>query len=88
MPVRGPLLLYRDSCAKCRFLSRLAVAVSLGAIERVPASSAVAGAITQQVPAAQGKLVLLDGARLVIGRRVFAAVPWCRLRRMMGHGVH
>jgi hypothetical protein len=72
----GAVLLYRDTCGRCRLLSRLAVAASLGRLARWPLASPRAEAILRRVPAARGKLVLVDGERLVTGWRVIPAALW------------
>jgi hypothetical protein len=82
-----PVLLYRDGCAKCRLLSWLMVAASLGAITRLPVSSPLAGEIVQAVPAARGKLVWLDGATLVTGWQVIPSALWHLLRGIVHNGV-
>jgi hypothetical protein len=84
MQVR-PVILYRDTCGKCRLLSRLAVAASLGRLSRLPLSSPRAAAILHSVPAARGKLVLLDGDSLVTGWRVIPAALWRIQRRVVRH---
>jgi hypothetical protein len=68
-------LFYKPYCQPCRFLSRLAVILSLGAIRRVPLDSAEAAALHQQHPEWRGQLLMLgrDGVR--IGPQVFRAVP-------------
>ena len=70
------VLLYRDTCGKCRLLSRLAVAASLGRLARLPLSSPGAAALLRRAPMARGKLVLIDGERLVTGWRVIPAALW------------
>ncbi len=78
-------MLYRDTCGKCRLLSRLAVVAALGRIRRAPASSALAIDIVRRVPVARGKLVLLDGPRLVTGWKVIPSLVLCALRPPVRH---
>jgi hypothetical protein len=68
------ILLYRDTCARCRLLSRLAVSASLGALVRVPLASPLGARILQDVPATRGNLVLMRDRRMVIGWRVIPGV--------------
>lgn len=68
------ILLYRDTCARCRLLSRLAITASLGALVRVPLSSPLGTRVLQDVPAARGNLVLLRDRRMVVGWRVIPVV--------------
>lgn len=73
MSARPPLLIYRDTCPKCRFLSRLAVMLSLGSIERVSLVSARAQGLTQEHPEIEGKLTLLYPTGSVTGWNVVPA---------------
>jgi hypothetical protein len=69
-----PALLYRETCPRCRFLSRALVLLSGTVIRRIPNTSAEALAIYDRHGVAAGKLALLDGGRLFTDRRVFAMV--------------
>jgi len=53
-----PVLVYRDTCQKCRFLSRLAVVASLHAIARIPLRSVEAEDLMRRHPGTSGKLSL------------------------------
>lgn len=68
-------LFYKSYCAPCRFLSRLAVILSLGAIRRVPLGSAEAAALHGEHPEWRGQLLMLDRDGVRIGPQVFRAVP-------------
>lgn len=79
--VAHPLLFYRATCPRCRFLSAALVALSVGIMRRVPNTSAEATAIFDARGVERGKLALLHRGRLHVGRSVFAyawvAVLWC-----------
>jgi predicted DCC family thiol-disulfide oxidoreductase YuxK len=70
-------LLYNASCPPCRTLSRLAVAMSLGAIRRVALDAPETVALRARHPAWRSELLLIDDVtgRAWIGPAVFAAVP-------------
>ncbi len=67
------VLLYRASCRRCRLLSRLSVALSFGALRRVPLDSEEAQRLYESYPATRGKLALIEGARCRTGARVIPA---------------
>jgi hypothetical protein len=75
-----PLLLYRDTCPKCRFLSKLLVRLSLNRIERVPIASARAAEVVRLYPGCHQKLTLMDKGRFAIGWRVVPKAASCLLR--------
>ncbi len=75
-----PLLLYRHTCGKCRFISRLLVALSLATIQRAPIRSAEAERVLRQHPESKGKLALIRGTEIVTGWPVVPAVVRCVLR--------
>lgn len=91
------VLLYRASCRRCRFLSRLAVALSFGAMRRIALSSDAAQQLYQQHPETRGKLALIDGEYVRCGLRVVPAglalaarglwQALLRRRRRATHGV-
>ena len=58
-------LLYRGTCTKCRYLSRLAVLMSLNKIRRVPINSDEAGRLYAAYPGTQGQLALFHPGGLV-----------------------
>jgi hypothetical protein len=69
-----PVLLYAGRCPRCRFLSRLIVALSLGMIERVPLDRAEAERFYYvEHPDARGRPALVDGDRMVWGWPVVPA---------------
>jgi predicted DCC family thiol-disulfide oxidoreductase YuxK len=70
-------LLFNANCPPCRTLSRLAVAMSLGAIRSVALDAPETTALRERHPAWHGELLLADDAtgRAWIGPSVFAAVP-------------
>jgi hypothetical protein len=53
------VLLYRDTCPKCRVLSRLAVLLSFNTIERIPLGSPRAAQITGLPSELRRKLTLI-----------------------------
>lgn len=61
------ILLYRQSCPTCRFLSALAVAVSLGTLLRAGIGSPEADGLARMFPKTRGKLALVDGERVDTG---------------------
>lgn len=75
-----PLLLYRATCPRCRRLSRMVVALSGGAIQRIANDSDEARAIYAAHDAPVGKLALRYRGRWHVGRRVFA-VTWAAIAR-------
>lgn len=77
----GLVLVYRETCGKCRALSTIAVLASLGGIERVPLSSARAARLLRG-RAARGRLLLFDGGRRLSGRHVLPTVLRCWARTM------
>lgn len=66
------VLLYRQTCPRCRFLSRTAVVLSGRGIRRVPNDTPEAAELYERHGEAVGKLALLHRGRLHTGRRVFA----------------
>jgi hypothetical protein len=67
-----PKLLYAGSCAKCRFLSRLVVILSLGTIERVPLERPEWQKFYyEDYPQARGYPVLFWNGQPRFGPRVF-----------------
>lgn len=63
-----PLLLYRATCPKCRLLSALVVAVSLGWVLRVPAQSSYAARLYARFGQSPGGLALIYGGAYHAGR--------------------
>jgi len=86
VPAQQPLLLYRRTCPRCRFLSRAVIALSGGGIRRVATDSTEAALLYARHGAPGGKLALRHRGRLHVGRRVFAAawwtILWCWLVRI------
>lgn len=74
------LLIYRESCSKCRALSRIVAVLSLGAVARVARSSPAAAALLPGAPT-RARLLLFDGRERLDGRRALAAVLRRWLRR-------
>ena len=70
-------LFYKSSCPPCRWMSKLATILSLGAIKRVSIMGKEAKAIYEKYPEHSGQLVLINGERVTFGRLVFAEVPRC-----------
>lgn len=66
-PREKPLLIYRDTCAKCRLLSLIAVVLLLGRIKRLANSSNTAAALYRQHGAVRAKLAMYYRHRLVTG---------------------
>jgi predicted DCC family thiol-disulfide oxidoreductase YuxK len=67
------VLLYRASCLRCRWLARLAVIASGGALRRAALDSEAAQRLHERYPATRGKLALIDGDRYWCGLDVVAA---------------
>lgn len=67
------VLLYRGSCRRCRWLARLTVIVSAGALRRVALGSDAAQQLYERYPATRGKLALIDGDRYWCGLGVLPA---------------
>lgn len=78
-----PLLLYRHTCAKCRFLSRMLVILSMATIQRAPIRSAEAEMVLRAHPESKGKLALIRGAEIVTGWPVVAGVLGCVVKAWM-----
>lgn len=81
------ILLYRQSCPTCRFLSCLAVFLSLGTLLRAGIGTPEADGLARRYPHTRGKLALIDGDRvdtglgvLLGGVRVLVLAPlrWMR----------
>ena len=70
-----PTLFYKPTCPPCRWMSKMAVILSLGVIRRVPIDSREAAALYRHHPDNEGQLMLREGTRVTFQRRVFAAVP-------------
>ncbi|MEM6793143.1 MAG: hypothetical protein AAF725_04140 [Acidobacteriota bacterium] len=70
-----PTLFFKPTCPPCRWMSKLAVILSLGVIRRVPIDSQEAAALYRNYPDKEGQLMLQEGTRVTFQRRVFAAVP-------------
>ena len=75
MARRRPHLFFNGHCPPCRWMSRLAVRLSLGSIRRVPLESADAQTLYEAYPQARGQIVLLYRQYMSFGRPVFAALP-------------
>jgi hypothetical protein len=73
-----PVILYRARCPRCRFLSRLLVAISLGMLRRIPVDSAAAHEIYDRYGIERGKLALLYRQRLRTGRFIVLSL-WLAL---------
>lgn len=67
------VLLYRGSCRRCRWLARIAVMASGGALRRIALDSEAAQHLYERYPATRGKLALIDGQRYWCGLAVLAA---------------
>ncbi len=67
------VLLYRGSCRRCRWLARLAVIVSAGALRRAALGSDAAQQLYEHYPATRGKLALIDGDRYWCGPGVLVS---------------
>jgi hypothetical protein len=80
-----PALFFKETCPPCQWMSKLAVALSLGTIRRVPLGSDEARDLYARYPEHDGQLVLIERHHTTFGRLVFAAVPrviittWVRL---------
>ena len=70
-------LFYKNTCPPCRWMSKLAVILSLGTIRRVPIQGTEAATFYKNYPAHEGQLVLIQGHHITFGRKVFAGVPKC-----------
>jgi predicted DCC family thiol-disulfide oxidoreductase YuxK len=70
-----PTLFYNGRCPSCQKLSRLAVRLSLDTIRRVPLDAAEAAQFYSRYPRYAGQILLIDGARITAGLRVFGALP-------------
>lgn len=70
---RRAILLYRGTCPKCRFLSRLAVALSAGTLRRIPIDSDAATALYRRIPQSDGRLALFSASGVTTGWRVVPA---------------
>lgn len=88
-PIR-PSLFYKQSCPPCRQLSRVAVALSLGHVRRVPLASEEAAVLYHDYPQHRGQLMLRDGDEVRFGLAVLRALPravvrtWWRAARRAG----
>ncbi len=84
-------LYFKRQCMPCRRLARLVAALSLGTVARVPMDAPEAQAFYLQHPALEGMPVLLDGARVAAGAKIFAALPATvlrhGLRRVLARGM-
>jgi ribosomal protein L2 len=74
------LVLYRHTCRKCRFLSRLIDLLSGHMIERIPIDSARAAQIIAVFPEARGRLMLLTPQGVTVGRPVIPTAVLLVLR--------
>jgi hypothetical protein len=76
----GLLLVYRETCGKCRALSAIAVLASLGGIKRRPLSSACSARLLRGGQMVRGGLMLFDERQRISGRHVLPAVlrRWAR----------
>jgi hypothetical protein len=81
---REAILFYKPTCRPCRWMSYLAVLLSLGTMRRVGITGGEADQIYERHPEQRGRLVLVLGDRLVFGRRVFLAVPVAVVRAWVG----
>ena len=70
-----PHLFFDGHCPPCRWMSRLAVRLSLGSIMRVPLESSATQQLYDAHPQARGQIVLLYRRQMSYGRRVFATLP-------------
>jgi hypothetical protein len=68
------LLVYRDTCPKCRFLSRLAVLLSFASVERVPINSARAEELMRAYPRGKGKLAVIHRDGFATGWKTVPAL--------------
>ena len=66
----SPVLLYRETCGKCRCLSLAVVVLSLGRIRRLPIASREARSIYETHNVEPGKLMLVLHRRTLTGWRV------------------
>lgn len=70
----GPVLLYRATCPRCRFLSRLLVGLSLGTLRRIPVDSDEARELYDLHGQERGKLAVLHRGRFTTGGRIVPAL--------------
>src|SRR5690348_10875340 len=75
-----PSLFYKDTCPPCRRLSRIAVALSLGHLRRVPLRSEEAKALYARYPDNRGKLMMRHGEDVWFGLDVLKAIPGAVMR--------
>lgn len=80
----APKLFYRQNCRPCRWLSRLAVALSANSIQRVPIGGEESLELYRSYPERNGQLMLLESHRVTFGGWVFAALPLTWLRSITG----
>jgi predicted DCC family thiol-disulfide oxidoreductase YuxK len=69
------VLLYAGACPKCRAVSRILIALSLGTMRRVPMEREEAHAFYDARPEARGRPALVAGEELTYGWPVVLAVP-------------
>lgn len=68
-----PVLLYRDTCPKCRRLSLIVALASLGFVHRLPIDTPEAGLLLEQRGLGRTKAVLIWEDRAALGWRSLPA---------------
>ncbi len=82
LPNSRSALLYRATCPKCRFLSRLAMRLSFGTLDRFPLDSRQADKLLARRPRPT-KFAVIRGDSLKVGWTIVPALATNVFRQMM-----
>ncbi len=79
----SPVLFYRSSCKKCRFLALLSSILSLGIVVTKPINTEWVQVIYDQFPASRGKLLLIHKTNLYFGFDAIRQLPIMVLKNLV-----
>lgn len=68
------ILLYRDTCIKCRILSYLVLLMSIGTVKRIPIDSEVARKLLKAHQLSASKAILVENGKVYHGTAMIIAV--------------
>jgi hypothetical protein len=77
------VLVYRSTCPKCRWLSKIALIITFNQLRRIPLSSDEAQQIYAAFPGTKNKLAVFYRGKLYIGKKVIGGITHFFLRELV-----
>ena len=83
------VLLYRETCLKCRIFSALLICAALGTVQRIGLGTDAGQSAAKALGISTGKLVLVEARTIAVGKTAMylaLATPWRMLITAARHG--